>query len=46
MCQARLRHDPICALWMQEHPELITVNSDRDIEFTVNLAFLDDICLV
>ena len=44
--QTRLRYEYQLAALMQEHPELIIINSDDQIELKTDLAFLDDICLV
>jgi hypothetical protein len=47
LCLKRSRHDLNLALWRQEHPELISWNSDLDrMDVNTDLAFMDDICLV
>jgi hypothetical protein len=48
ICQEveELRYDPNLVAWMQDHPEMITFDSDGQIIVETDLAFLHDICLV
>jgi hypothetical protein len=48
ICQEveELRYDPNLVAWMQDHPEMITFESDGQIIVETDLAFLHDICLV